>query len=203
MVRERAPLTRSEDDRRALIVWAVACAERALPLFEEACSGDHRPREALMGAMAFARGELRIGAVRQLAAACSPIRVTRTCWAPRGLGNVASCPTDSPSSFTHEPFGLTGAHPPRRPRHVRVAHRVSTCLPCRCICICNRWCAPHDAVVCPGSERRGGVAHTPRWCDTIAKETGRWITRRNWISTCPRCQSTTSRSPITSSPSSH
>jgi hypothetical protein len=33
--RELSPLTRSEDDRRELIVWAVACAERALPLFEQ------------------------------------------------------------------------------------------------------------------------------------------------------------------------
>jgi len=68
VAKERSPLTRSEDDRRVLIAWAVACAERALPLFEEAAPGDDRPREALAGAMAFARGEMRIGVVRQLAA---------------------------------------------------------------------------------------------------------------------------------------
>lgn len=69
MKRELSPLTRSEDDRRELIVWAVSCAQRVLPLFEETSSGDHRPREALVGAMAFARGELRVGPVRRLAVA--------------------------------------------------------------------------------------------------------------------------------------
>lgn len=70
MAKERSPLTRTEDDRRELIVWAVACAERVLPLFEEASPDDPRPREALAGAMAFSRGELRIGPVRKLAVAC-------------------------------------------------------------------------------------------------------------------------------------
>lgn len=70
MRKELSPLTRSEDGRRELTGWAVACAERALPIFEENSLGDHRPREALNGAMAFTRGELRIGAVRQLAVAC-------------------------------------------------------------------------------------------------------------------------------------
>jgi hypothetical protein len=70
VARERSPLTRSQDDRRELIVWAVACADRVLPLFEEASPVVPRPREALAGAMAFARGELRIGAVRRLAVAC-------------------------------------------------------------------------------------------------------------------------------------
>lgn len=70
MTRELSPLTRSEEDRRELILWAVACAERVLPLFEEACPSDRRPRAALTGAMAFAHGDLRVGAVRKLAVAC-------------------------------------------------------------------------------------------------------------------------------------
>jgi len=70
MVRERHPSTRSEEDRRELIVWAVACCERLLPLFTAAAPSDPRPREALDGALAFAGGELRIGAARKLAAAC-------------------------------------------------------------------------------------------------------------------------------------
>jgi hypothetical protein len=40
MTKELSPLTRSEDDRRELVVWAVACSERALPLFEEASRGN-------------------------------------------------------------------------------------------------------------------------------------------------------------------
>lgn len=55
-----SPRTRSEEDRRELILWAAACAERVLPVFESGCPGDNRPRAALEGACAFARGELRI-----------------------------------------------------------------------------------------------------------------------------------------------
>ncbi len=63
------PLTLSEDDRRVLAVWAADCAERTLPLFEAQAPGDTRPREAIAGGRAFARGELRIGPVRALAIA--------------------------------------------------------------------------------------------------------------------------------------
>lgn len=52
-----------------LAVWAAECAEQSLPLFEGQAAADPRPREALAGARAFARGELRIGPVRALAAA--------------------------------------------------------------------------------------------------------------------------------------
>jgi Imm-5 like putative immunity protein len=67
---ERRPgaLTLSEDDRRALAGWAADCAERALPLFEAQAPGDRRPRDAIAGARAFARGAVRIGPVRALAA---------------------------------------------------------------------------------------------------------------------------------------
>jgi hypothetical protein len=44
------------------------CAERPLALFEARAPTDPRPRDALDGLRAFARGELRIGAVRALAA---------------------------------------------------------------------------------------------------------------------------------------
>jgi len=62
-------LTLSEDERRVLAPWAADCAERTLPLFEAHAPGDMRPREALAGLRAFARGELRIGPVRALSAA--------------------------------------------------------------------------------------------------------------------------------------
>ncbi|HEV8699483.1 MAG TPA: hypothetical protein VGQ89_17460 [Candidatus Limnocylindrales bacterium] len=66
---ERRPgvLTLSEDDRRVLAVWAADCAERTLPLFEARAPGDARPREAIEGVRAFARGEMRIGPARALA----------------------------------------------------------------------------------------------------------------------------------------
>jgi hypothetical protein len=70
MPREPSLLTRSEDDRRELIVWAVACAERVLPIFEAARPDDPRPRDALVGALEFSRNERRIGSARSLAVSC-------------------------------------------------------------------------------------------------------------------------------------
>jgi hypothetical protein len=52
-----------------LAPWAADCAERVLPLFEARAPTDTRPRAAIDGLRAFAGGELRIGAVRALAAA--------------------------------------------------------------------------------------------------------------------------------------
>jgi len=68
MERRPGARTLSEDERRVLAVWAADCAERTLPLFEARAPADARPREAIDGLRAFARGELRIGPVRALAA---------------------------------------------------------------------------------------------------------------------------------------
>lgn len=55
----------SEHDRRELVEWTVACAERMLPLFLAERPEDSRPREALEAAQAFMRGELGIDEVRE------------------------------------------------------------------------------------------------------------------------------------------
>lgn len=68
MKHQFGPLTLSEDDRRVLAVWAADCAARVLPIFESASPLDKRPRDAIDGARAFARGEVRIGPVRALSA---------------------------------------------------------------------------------------------------------------------------------------
>jgi len=68
MGRKPGALTLSEDDRRVVAVWAADCAERTLPLFEAQAPGDTRPRDAIDGVRAFARGEMRIGPVRALSA---------------------------------------------------------------------------------------------------------------------------------------
>jgi hypothetical protein len=68
MSRRPGALTLSEEDRRVLAVWAADCAERTLPLFEAQAPSDSRPRDAIEGVRAFARGELRIGAVGALSA---------------------------------------------------------------------------------------------------------------------------------------
>ena len=67
---ERPPgaLTLSENDRRVLAVWAADCAERTLSLFEAQAPNDPRPRDAIDGLRAFARGDMRIGKVRALSA---------------------------------------------------------------------------------------------------------------------------------------
>ncbi len=68
MERHPGALTLSEDDRRVLAVWAADCAERTLSLFEAQAPSDTRPRDAIDGLRAFARGEMRIGKVRALSA---------------------------------------------------------------------------------------------------------------------------------------
>lgn len=65
-----ADLTLPLDDRRELVEWTIACAERMLPLFRTERPDDERPREALEAARAFLRGELGIGEVRERAFAC-------------------------------------------------------------------------------------------------------------------------------------
>jgi hypothetical protein len=69
MEHEPGALTLSEDDRRVLAVWAADCAQRTLSLFETRAPDDTRPRDAIDGLRAFARGEVRIGPVRALSAA--------------------------------------------------------------------------------------------------------------------------------------
>jgi hypothetical protein len=68
MERPQGALTLSEDDRRVLAVWAADCAQRTLSLFEAHDPSDTRPRDAIDGLRAFARGEMRIGPVRALSA---------------------------------------------------------------------------------------------------------------------------------------
>jgi len=65
-----ADLTLSVSDRRELVEWTIACAERMLPLFLAERPDDSRPQEALDAARAFLRGELSIEAVREKAFAC-------------------------------------------------------------------------------------------------------------------------------------
>jgi hypothetical protein len=95
-----SPLTRTEDERRELIAWAADCIERVLPLFERTRPDDARPREALAGARAFARGEARVGPLRRLAVACHAaardaedpmaIAVARACGHAAGVAHMAS-----------------------------------------------------------------------------------------------------------------
>lgn len=56
--------TLTEDDHRLLALWAAACAEHVLQLFEAVRPSDPRPRQAIEAARAWARGELPMMATR-------------------------------------------------------------------------------------------------------------------------------------------
>nr|WP_206071175.1 hypothetical protein [Knoellia sp. DB2414S] len=50
--------TLTDEHHRMLALWAAACAEHVLPLFEEGRPGDARPRAAIEHARAWTRGEV-------------------------------------------------------------------------------------------------------------------------------------------------
>jgi len=50
--------TLTDSDHHRLALWAAACAEHVLPLFEFAHPGDPRPRHAIQHARAWVRGEV-------------------------------------------------------------------------------------------------------------------------------------------------
>jgi hypothetical protein len=56
--------TLTDDDHRLLALWAAACAEHVLPIFETARPDDPRPRQAIEAARAWVRGELPMMASR-------------------------------------------------------------------------------------------------------------------------------------------
>lgn len=53
-----------DEDHQLLALWAAACAEHVLHLFEESQPQDPRPRDAIEAARAWARGEMRMMAAR-------------------------------------------------------------------------------------------------------------------------------------------
>ena len=67
MDHEPGEMTLSEEDRRLVGHWAADCVERVLPLFEAKAPSDTRPREAIEGIRAFARGGKRTARLHSLA----------------------------------------------------------------------------------------------------------------------------------------
>ena len=59
-----------EKDRQELILWAIACVDRLLPVFAADRPDDPRLQDALDGARQFATGHLGVGPVRKLAFGC-------------------------------------------------------------------------------------------------------------------------------------
>ena len=59
--------TLSDANHRLLAVWAADCAEHVLHFFEEAVSGDERPRRAIELAHAWVRGDITMTQARTAA----------------------------------------------------------------------------------------------------------------------------------------
>jgi hypothetical protein len=59
--------TLTDSDHHLLALWAAACAEHVLPLFEQAKPGDSRPRHAIEQARAWVRGEITMSEARAAA----------------------------------------------------------------------------------------------------------------------------------------
>jgi thymidine phosphorylase len=56
--------TLQDDDHRLLAMWAAACAEHVLQIFESVQPADRRPRRAIEEARAWARGEIKMSEAR-------------------------------------------------------------------------------------------------------------------------------------------
>lgn len=59
--------TLTDADHRLLALWAAACAEHVLPLFEAVQPADPRPRRAIEQARAWVRGEVKMSQARAAA----------------------------------------------------------------------------------------------------------------------------------------
>lgn len=59
--------TLTDSDHQLLALWAAACAEHVLPLFEAVQPSDPRPRQAIALARAWARGKVRMSQSRTAA----------------------------------------------------------------------------------------------------------------------------------------
>jgi len=55
----------STTDQKILAVWALDCAERVLPVFEEKYPNDPRPRDAIEAGRSWLRGEIKVGEARK------------------------------------------------------------------------------------------------------------------------------------------
>src|SRR3972149_762580 len=63
--------TLTDSDHRLLALWAAACAEHVLHLFESGQPPDPRPRQAIEQIRAWARGEIKMSQARAAAGAAN------------------------------------------------------------------------------------------------------------------------------------
>ncbi|MBI4927229.1 MAG: hypothetical protein HY835_05645 [Anaerolineae bacterium] len=86
----------SREDQKIMAAWAADCAERVLPLFEEAYPGDDRPRKALEACRAwvetgiFHMAEIRAASLGAHAAARAAQDHAAACFAARAAGQAVA-----------------------------------------------------------------------------------------------------------------
>jgi len=56
-------------EKKALVIWAVKCAEHVLPYFEEKYSRDNRPRKAIETARAWVKKKIKLQEIRKISLA--------------------------------------------------------------------------------------------------------------------------------------
>ena len=84
----------SREDQRALATWAADCAERVLPLFEQAHPNDDRPRKAIAACRAwvqtgvFRMADIRGASLAAHAAARDAQENEPACFAARAAGQA-------------------------------------------------------------------------------------------------------------------
>jgi hypothetical protein len=86
----------TRDDQRSLATWAAACAERVLPMFENAYPKDDRPRKAIEACRTWVRtgifkmAEIRGASLAAHAAAREAKENNAACFAARAAGQAVA-----------------------------------------------------------------------------------------------------------------
>lgn len=92
----KASMIPRDTDHDAIARWAIDCAERALPIFQQHVPDDPRPRDAIDAVRAWLSGEVRVQHVRERAFAAhaaareAPTEAARL--AARSAGQAAGVP---------------------------------------------------------------------------------------------------------------
>jgi hypothetical protein len=93
----------SDADHHRLALWAAACAEHVLPLFEAGRPADERPRRSIALARAWGRGELRARQALKAGAARAAARETS------GAAKFAALAAAQALAVAHVPAHELGA----------------------------------------------------------------------------------------------
>ncbi len=97
---------------RTLVLWAIDCAQRILPIFENRVPDDPRPRLAVHAARAWARGEIKMPIAKKAAhathsAATAAADDPAACAAARAIGHVVGTVHVETHAIGVPMYGLT------------------------------------------------------------------------------------------------